>query len=295
MASIDNIILKSTNPFDNYRSVNFWQQQKDQNPLVESIHQDAIATIEETLDQVAQDHRTRTLMLQGDPGSGKTYLLGRLKKTLNDKAFFVYIKPFPQSDRIWRHILRYTVDSMVQVPEGQQDSQLMLWLKSLSAFTQRSLKVRIMKDNFWEVLTSDRKKFIKQLKDTYKQAGIYNADNFFGVLHDLTNPELYTSACEWLQGDDLSEESLKELGVKGSIDSEEAACETLANFGRIASETQPIVLCFDQLESIARLPDGSLDLQALFSVNTKIHDENNNFFVIISITTDTWRQNEESY
>ena len=292
MASIDNIILKSTNPFDNYSSVNFWQQQKDPEPVVESIHQDAIATIEETLAQVAQDHRTRTLMLEGDRGSGKTYLLGRLKKTLNDRAFFVYIKPFPQSDRIWRHILRYTVDSMVQVPEGQQDSQLMLWLKSLSAFTQRSIKQRILKDNFWEVLTSDRKKFIKKLKDTYKQSGIYNADNFFGVLHDLTDPQLYPSACQWLQGDDLSEESLKELGVGGSIDTEEAACETLANFGRIAAETQPIVLCFDQLESIARLPNGFLDLQTLFSVATKIHDENNNFLVIISIVTNTWRENE---
>src|SRR4028119_2384239 len=257
MPSINDIILKSSNPFDNDKSVNFWHQQKAPEPLVESIHQDAITTIEETLAQVAQDHCTRTVMLEGGQGSGKTYLLGRLKKTLNHKAFFAYIKPFPQSDHIWRHILRYTVNSMIQVPEGQQDSQLMLWLKSLSAFTQRSVKQRILKDNFWEVLTSDRKKFIKKLKDTYKQSGIYNADNFFGVLHDLTDPQLYPSACQWLQGDDLSEESLKELGVKGSIVTEEAACETLANFGRISTETQPIVLCFDQLESIARLPDGS--------------------------------------
>jgi hypothetical protein len=95
-----------------------------------------------------------------------------------------------------------------------------------------------------------------------------------------------------LRGDDLSEESLKELGIKGSIDTEEAAYETLSNFGRISTETQPIVLCFDQVQSIARLPDGSLDLPTLFSVNTKIHDENNNFFVILSITTDTWRQYE---
>ena len=292
MASIDNVILKSTNPFDNYRSVNFWQPQKQPEPVVESIHQDAIATIEDTLDQVVQDHGTRTVMLQGDPGSGKTYLLGRLKKKLNHKAFFVYIKPFPQIDRIWRHILRYTVDSMIQVPEGQTDSQLMLWLKSLSAFTKHSLGTRVLKDNFWELFTSDRKHFINHLKNTYKQAGIYNADNFFGVLHDLTDENLYTAACQWLQGDDLSEESLKELGVRGSIDTEEAACETLANFGRISAETQPIVLCFDQLESIARLPNGSPDLQTLFSVKTKIHDENNNFLVIISITTDTWRQNE---
>ena len=292
MASIDEIILRSTNPFDNLRSVNFWHKQKDPEPTVESIHQEAIDTIEETLDQVAQDHRTRTLILDGDSGSGKTYLLGRLKEAFNDKAFFAYIPPFPQSDCIWRHILRYTVDSLVQIPARQQDSQLLLWLKSLSVFKQSSIKQRIMQDDVWDLLRSDRQKFINKLKTTYKQAGIVNADKFFGVLHDLTDPELYPLACEWLRGDDLSEESLQVLRVRSSIETEEAAREMLANFSRIAADTQPIVLCFDQLESIARLSDGSIDLQTLFNVNTKIHDEDNNFLIVISITTNTWKQNE---
>ncbi|WP_009631524.1 ATP-binding protein [Synechocystis sp. PCC 7509] len=292
VTSIDNLILQSTNPFDNYRSVNFWRSQQQAEPVVESIHTETISTVTDTLAQVAGDRTTRTLLLEGDPGSGKTYLLGRLKKTLNDKAFFAYISPFPQSNRIWWHILRYTVDSLVQIPAGQKDSQLMLWLKSLSVFTKRTLKERLMQDNFWEGLTSDRQKFIKYLKKNYHNAAIYNPDSFFGVLHDLINPKKYDLACEWLRGDDLSEESLKELGVKSSINTEEAACETLANFGRIATETQPIVLCFDQLESIARLANGFPDLQTLFSAATKIHDDYQNFLVIISITTDTWRQNE---
>lgn len=292
MTSIDDLILQSINPFDNYRSENFWRSQQEAEPVVESIHTDVIAAVTETLNKVAESRHTRTLLLEGDPGSGKTYLLGRLKKKLNDKAFFAYINPFPESKRIWWHILRYTVDSLVQVPEGQKDSQLMLWLKSLSVFTKRTLKERIMKDNFWEGLTSDRQKFIKHLKKSYQKAGIYNPDNFFGVLYDLINPQKYTLACEWLRGDDLSEASLKELGVRSSIDSEEAACEILANFGRIATETQPIVLCFDQIESIARLPNNSPDLQTLFSVATKIHGEFKNFLVIISINIDTWTQNK---
>lgn len=99
MASIDEIILKSTNPFDNIRSVNFWHKQQQPEPTVDSIHQEAIATIEATLDQVAEDHCTRTLMLDGDPGSGKTYLLGRIKKTLNHKAFLL----------IFLHFLKLTI------------------------------------------------------------------------------------------------------------------------------------------------------------------------------------------
>ncbi|MBD2017174.1 ATP-binding protein [Microcoleus sp. FACHB-53] len=291
MASINEIILRSTNPFDNIRSVNFWHEQQQPEPTVDSIHQEAIATIEATLDQVAHDHHTRTLMLDGDPGSGKTYLLGRLKKAFNHKAFFAYIPPFPQSDHIWRHILRYTVDSLVQIPDGQEDSQLLLWLNNvLSALRQRSIIDKITKHDVFDLLRSDRQNFINQLRGTYRQASIYNADKFFGVLHDLTNPELYPIACEWLRGDDLSEESLQALHLRRSIDTEEAAREILANFSRIAVDTRPIVLCFDQLNSIARLPDGSINLQALFDINTKIHDEDKNFLVIISINTDIWKQ-----
>jgi hypothetical protein len=291
MKPIDEIILRSTNPFDNIRSVNFWHEQQQPEPTVDSIHQEAIATIKTTLDQVAQEHHTRTLMLDGDAGSGKTYLLGRLKKEFNHKAFFAYIPPFPQSDHIWRHTLRYTVDSLVQVPDGQEDSQLLLWLNNvLSALRQRSIIDRITKDDVFDLLRSDRRKFINKLKGTYERANIYNADKFFGVLHDLNIPELYPIACEWLRGDDLSEESLQALHLRRSIDTEEAAREILANFSRIAVDTRPIVLCFDQLNSIARLPDGSINLQALFDINTKIHDEDKNFLVIISINTDIWKQ-----
>ena len=294
MTSIDDIIKRSVNPFDptTFKQGHFWREKQDTALMVESIHLDAIAEIESILDLVAKDNRSRTIMLAGDSGSGKSYLLGRIKRTLNPKAFFAYISPWPNSDGIWHHILRYTVDSLTYVSEGQQESQLMLWLKGLSAFTKRSLKQRIFDDNVWDLLQSDRAKFIKHLKDTYKQVGIYNSDNFFGVLHDLTNPELYPLACEWLRGEDLSDESLQALNVRRSIETEAAACEILSNFGRISTSTQPIVLCFDQLEAIARLPDGSLDLQALFSVNSKIQNESwKNFLIIISITTDIWNQN----
>jgi hypothetical protein len=119
-------------------------------------------------------------MLEGETGSGKTYLLGRLKSLLNRKAFFVYIEPFTASDYIWRHILRYTVDSLLKVPAGEQDSQLILWLKGLWGFKQRGLL---------DWLRGERLMVIKNLRAIYS-AGIYNANEFFGVLYDLTNPKL---------------------------------------------------------------------------------------------------------
>jgi hypothetical protein len=294
MTSINELIKREINPFDliNLKPGNFWADQPDSTHTVNSIHQKEVFEIEGLLDLVAKDHISRTVILLGDSGSGKSYLLGRLKNTLNPKAFFAYIFcNWADKDYIWRHILRSTVDSLMKVPEGQKDSQLMLWLKSLSAFTKRDIKQRILNDNFWEILQSDRQRFISHLKKTYKAANIYNPDIFFGVLHDLTNPELYDLACEWLRGYDLSDESMQELKVKHCIDEEEKAKNILANFGRISSETQPIVLCFDNLDSMPKLADGFLDIQPLFDVNTSIHgDCLKNFLVIISAITDTWKR-----
>ena len=288
MVFINDIIKREVNPFDliNLKPGDFWEEQQDSTQMVESIHQKVITEIEEYLDLVAKDNRSRSLLLLGDSGSGKSYLLGRVKRTLNPKAFFAYIGPWADSDYIWRHILRSTVDSLLRIPEGQQESQLMLWLKNLSAFTRGKSK-----DKIWQLLRSDRRKFIKHLKETYKRAALYNSEIFFGVLHDLTNPELYDLACEWLRGDDLSEESMQALKVKNCIDSEDAAKNILANFGRISAQTQPIVLCFDNLDNIPRIADGSGDFQALFNVNTTIHNRYlKNFLVIISVITNTWRR-----
>ncbi|MCX5983157.1 MAG: ATP-binding protein [Nostocales cyanobacterium LacPavin_0920_SED1_MAG_38_18] len=294
MTDINDIIKREVNPFDmiNLKPTNFWAEEQDSKLMVESIHKNAIIEIEGLLDLVGKDHRSRTVLLAGDSGSGKSYLLGRLKRTLNPKAFFAYVLcDWADSSNIWRHILRRTVNSLIQVPEGEKESQLMLWLKSLTAFTRSDIKQRIFNDNFWEALQSNRQKFIKHLKDSYKKAGIYNPDMFFGVLHDLANPELYDLACEWLRGDDLNEDSMQEIKVKTCIDTEDAAKNILANFGRISTQTQPIVLCFDNLETMPQLPEGFLDIQPFFNVNTTIHGDNlKNFLVIISVIKSVWQR-----
>ena len=282
MASIDEIIKQEINPFDKtpLKDFNFWNEESYPNLTVESIHQEAIAQITETLDLVLSDSRSRTLVLAGDSGSGKSYLLRRLKEQLNQRAFFAYIEPWVDSDYIWRHVLRYTVDSLMRIPEGEQESQLLLWLKSLSAFRDESLKKRLL---------GERRLFIHNLQGTYP-SGLYQAKQFFGVLYDLTNPDLYYAACDWLRGDDLSEEDLKAIGVKEAIKTETDAKGILTNLGKISAKTQPIVLCFDNLDNIPRLPDRSPDLQPWFDVNTLLQSHNvKNFMVILSIVTQNWR------
>ena len=167
------------------------------------------------------------------------------------------------------------------MPDGERESQLLLWLKSLSAFRD---------EGFLKKVIGERHLFIHNFKSTYP-TGIYNANEFFSILYHLTNPDLYPLACDWLKGDDLDAESLKLLNVSSSIETEHQAQNVLGNFGRIATATQPIVLCFDNLDNVDRSDRGYIDLQALFNVNSIIHNQKlKNFLVIISIITDTWRE-----
>ncbi|MEA5579854.1 ATP-binding protein [Nodularia harveyana UHCC-0300] len=290
MASVNEIIKHQINPFDevNYRTGNFWVKNQDQKSLVTSIHQESIAEIEQILHLVSADNFSRTVLLTGDSGSGKSYVLGRLKSTLNSKAFFAYIGPWVDDGYIWRHILRYTVDSLIQVPDGQKDSQLILWLESVSNFIKNDLKKKLFNDNVWDLLLSDRQKFVKHLTETYQTYNIYHPETFFGVLHDLTNPKIHTLACEWLRGDNLSEESMQALTVEKCLDTEDAAKKILANFGKISTATQPIVLCFDQVESV---PNWLYNPQAIFKLNTTVYNEAiQNFLMIITIATEPWQK-----
>lgn len=256
--------------------------------LIEKLtdHQEVIAEVTKTLDLVAKDGNTRTILLDGERGSGKSYLLGRLKKKLNSKAVFAYVEPCPSNDHVWRHTLRYTVDSLMYKPEGEKESQLLLWLKSLSAFKDKGLLKKLL---------GEKKQFIHNLQTTYP-AGVYQARQFFGVLYELTQPDKYTIACDWLRGEYLDQEDLKTLGVNFVIDSEEAARGILGNFGRIADATKPIVLCFDQVELAPKLADGRHDISAVFHVNTACHNNAlRNFLVVISIVTDYWREYKKQF
>ncbi|MGB3401364.1 MAG: ATP-binding protein [Microcoleaceae cyanobacterium] len=287
MATIDQLILQGFNPFDpiGFKSGHFWKDEVQANfSIVDSIHQQELNKITNVIHLTKQDHYTRSVLLTGDKGAGKSYFLGRLKETFNQDAFFAYIAPWPDSRHIWRHTLKYTVDSLMYKPKGQTESQLLLWLKGLTVFKNPVLINNIL---------GNRRAFINNLRAAHPEVR-HQAKNFFGALYYLTNPELYPIACDWLRGDDLDEEDLQDLKIKKSIDTEEAARNILENFGRIISSTQPIVLCFDQVENgEPRDTEGVVDLQPLMSLSTTFHNERfKNFVIVVSIIQDKWNNAE---
>jgi hypothetical protein len=285
--SIDQLIRQNINPFDptTFKPGNFWKETQAEDQEVSSVHQGVLDSVDQTLDLVLRDRQTRTLMLLGDSGSGKSYLLGRLKRRLNDKACFAYVNPWPDSQFIWRHVLRQTVDSLLEIPEGQSDPQLIRWLKGLEILKRQGLAKRLM---------GERSVFVSDMRASFP-SGLYRPKDFFGVLYELLNPQNKVVAYDWLRGEDLDEEDRRALRVKHCVDSEDAAQKMLGNLSKIADSTQPIVICFDNLDNIPKRADGKPDLQALFDVNSTIHNEKlKNFLILVSIITSNWRENKRA-
>ncbi|NBD15919.1 MAG: ATP-binding protein [Cyanobacteria bacterium] len=284
MSELETIIKQSINPFDtaNFKKGNFWEEEQPQDLNVNSIHKEVLESIEQTLTQVAKDKKSRTIRLEGDSGSGKTHLLGRLKKTLNRKAFFAHIIASIQAEYVFQYTLRKTIESLMFIPEGETESQLLLWLKRIIKQQREGVTQRIL---------GKRKTFINQMKAAYP-SGIWNPNSFFSVLYALTQPDLYALACGWLKGDDLDDEDLKVLGAKVTIETEDDAMSLLANLSYISNSTLPIVLCFDEIDISHEREEL---LKSILRLNMIIQSQKlKNFLVILSVITNTWKEHENS-
>lgn len=282
MSDLNTIIKQSINPFDtvSFKQGNFWEEDQSPTLTVNSIHQEELKLIADTLAQVAKGKHSRTILLKGDSGSGKTHLLGQLKKKLNNKAFFAHIIASIQNDYIFQYTLRKTIESLMFVPEGEEESQLLLWLKNIINKQNKGVLQKIQ---------GQQKAFVSNMKAAHP-SGIWKPNAFFRVLYALTQPELYYIACDWLKGDDIDEEDAQSLGTKERIKTEQDAIDVLASFSRISGSTLPIVLCFDEIDISNNRKDL---LESILKLNMIIKTQKlKNFLVIISVITDTWQSYE---
>ncbi|MCI4625169.1 MAG: ATP-binding protein [Candidatus Magnetoovum sp. WYHC-5] len=267
---IDRIIKIELNPFDplTFSEGNFWKQNTDKGATVSSIHEEIVKDIKNNIEQIRQDNILRTILLLGDSGAGKSYLLGRLKRELNDKALYVYIGPWADGERIWRHTLWELVESLMY---PQEKPQLILFIDKL--IENSSL--------------NSEEAFITYIRQTYQAFNV--PKDLLKALFYLKDENKKFIANSWLRGEILDDEDLKALGVVRSIESEEDAQKVINSIGSLARRVQPIVLCYDQLDNIPK-NDGKLQLQPLFDFNTTMHTNypNTSFLVIISMIMDTF-------
>ncbi len=301
MAEIyDAIILGKVNPFRSTSVGDPWQAEVIDVP---EINRKASRVVLETLDEVRSTGRSGMCMILGDAGVGKTHILARLRRIAKESDYlFISIRPLGDLQRIYGHILQEIMISLRKKGSEEEYSPLERFIgdivsRALSdglpdnpvassladSFSQDPMKIFTFKpEKFYS--TNLRKMAINYLASIHPDVDI----QFLEVLFHTLNPAIRPTAFKWLSGIEISEEDLKRLDVPHSINTESRALSIIQTISALARK--PILLSFDQLESIYIRFKRDNGIQLLFDSLTNLYNQCQHLLVLAMVQSVVWKE-----
>jgi hypothetical protein len=203
------------NPFGEHALGSPW---KDTPVDVPSINDAPFRAILQALSQMRMGGRGTSMVMTGEPGSGKTHLLSRLRKSIAADVAYIYVRCNASAATLWRHV-RASVASDLLKREGGNPSRLqsVLWRNPERIEEVRNLSLQ-------------------------------------RVLNSYGEGRHVLAASAWLRGEALPQSDLDALGIGAERDDEERSRETEAKdavnglLSFLAPD--PVLLCFDQVEAL---------------------------------------------
>jgi len=242
------------NPFTNLATGSPWT---DSPADVSRINNEAFQLLRRGLRQSRAGSDSISIVVTGEPGSGKTHLLSRLKRYLEqerdgDKAWYVYVCCDASARTLWRHLQRHLAGDLLQA-ESSAHSRL--------AHLVREEPHRLAQT---------------------KHLGVRRA---LGCLAEGTHA---LAAAAWLCAEPLSDGDIAALGI--GIDREdedrnreEEAKHVVQALLRFLSPTT-VVLCFDQVEALETYPGEQAGYHALGQmISTLVNGDHRRLLLISCI------------
>ena len=296
----DAIILGKVNPFRSTSVGDPWQAEVIDVP---QINRKASRVVLETLDEVRSTGRSGMCMILGDAGVGKTHILARLRRIANESDYlFISIRPLGDLQRIYGHILQEIMISLRKKATKEKYSPLERFIGEII--------LRALSDGFSDnpeandlvsSLSADpvsifttkpekfyssnlRKKTINYLASVHPDVDI----QFLEILIHTLDPNIRPTAFKWLSGIEVSEEDLKYLEVPYSINTESRALSIIQTISALAKK--PILLSFDQLESIYIRFKRDNGIQLLFDSLTNLYNQCPHLLVLAMVQSVVWKE-----
>ena len=305
---INSKLLESPNPFSGIIARSAWDDSTD----VESINSHLTYKVVDLLHGVKTDNNTKIMLVQGQPGIGKTHFISRLRHISCEKNFlFVSVKPISSPKLIFSNIYRDFINSLMIDGNEKYNSMeklvahiistaLIDFFISVSRFEQLSQRNQFLLEklqtsttaileipNAFEIFKPIIPMTIKRIKSQY----IAVDEPFLRVLFLTLDSNLREDAMRWLQGYDVDIDILYKLDVVKSINNETNAQRAL--YSIMTLSIQPILLCFDQLDSIYdRFHDPNV-MVTFFDVLNSIYSEASNVVILLSIKKYIWDKLEK--
>ena len=263
---------------------------------VPEIHQEAFELCRRALEHVRSQHRSTSVLLYGEAGSGKTHLLARLQSYLAGlptgpgaapPAVFISVRLQTSPQMIWRHLRnRFGEDLLRPAADGRSQLERIL-LPRLGLIRPEIGEPREWLERLRSQARSSQEA-VEEMEDaieTLDQHVQFNDRDLMVVLSHLMLGRYRRDARAWLRGESLPERSLSQLGVSTDQDGEpeDRARKLVLSLTRLTGSEIPLVFCFDQVEALQSHPQ---DLAGLYKFGQMIgflRDETNNSLLISCI------------
>jgi hypothetical protein len=207
---------------------------------VQEINREAFEACRRLIEDVRSQHSSGALTLFGDAGTGKTHLLGRVRRWLGigPESLFVPVRMDTSARMLWRHLRRNLADALLRLgASGERALDRLLRAKraELDGLPERDLAI---------------------------------------VLQNLLSGNHVRDAAAWLRGQELPESTLirMDLAQPGPEENQEASSRNA--IVSLCSSIDPgiVVFCLDQWEALQTFANDRDGLFAAGQAVSFLHD-----------------------
>jgi hypothetical protein len=251
-------VINKNNPFDVPPIVTGQDIWNGSFPDLTTLNAHASDAVFETIEQVRSGKpKVTSIAFSAEIGVGKSHLIRRIRKGLQaeNKAFFVYANKYGDLNLIHYQFRQILADSFKQ-SNGHGVTQ---WQELAAALVNQVVANKKpaleLVDKIPKVLPKDPN-LIDKLTNAILNAKpkIGDPDIVRAILWTLGSAAHAPFAIKWLAGKELSDAKAKELGLPTPTKEikllEADALSTALQIISIASDYNPILICFDELEGL---------------------------------------------
>lgn len=267
--------LSKLNPFDSQVMHTAWELFAGKVPDVSDIHSSAERVCIEEMSRVCEEKGQRALFIEGEAGSGKTHLVGRLLRHC-ERGLLGVVGCYINFERIskvniWSGVRRCLVDDLLRQPASgptRLERLLGVWLPGAfgaPAEASPAHPAGLIGSLFWMLQSGGSGKADAPTKLRQRLAAELprRVELPRGVRRVLPalfgeDEEQRQDARDWLLGEPLAAKSLEALGLPdedlNDQQREAQSCEVVLALLRLSSDRLPIVLFYDQVEGYMAEP-----------------------------------------
>jgi hypothetical protein len=205
------------------------------------------------LAQMRQGARGTSIVLTGEPGSGKTHLLSRVRLAMGADATYLYVRCNASAATLWRHVRASVASDLLKREAG--------------GVSRLQVVIREHPERF-DTLTSV---------------------NLHRVLVKYGEGRQVLAASAWLRGEALGQADLDALGTGAERDDEERSRESEARDavnGLLAFlAPDPVVLCFDQVEALETYRGDRDGFHAMGTLVAELYHEHHHLLMVSCVVS----------